>query len=229
MALIKNASPALRRQIDLTTAVCQERLLTTHVRHLLAMVDLVSDRLPFDEALDIYVRIMRLTPEQARNVGSRALAEIGRRSGLAEVEELMLHSEEDEDAAADAAAEDRSEGGRSDVVFARLRRRIRGRVQDELRYRINLAAARTEDALLDKHVENALTFIRALGDEASAPEAVELYLDTMGIEEGLGDVIYNRVLRTIADSVLPPLPDAPETRAAPPPPMRQVPIAETRG
>ena len=79
MALIKSTSRSLQRQIDLTTAVCQERLLSTHVRHVLAMVDLVSDRMPFDDALDIYVRILRLTPEQARNVGSRALAELGRR------------------------------------------------------------------------------------------------------------------------------------------------------
>jgi hypothetical protein len=83
VALIKNASRAVQRQVDLTTAVCQERLLATHVRHVLAMVDLVSDQLAFDEALDIYVRVLRLSPEQARNVGSRALAELGRRDSNA--------------------------------------------------------------------------------------------------------------------------------------------------
>lgn len=83
MALIKSMSRTLQRQVDLTTAVCQERLLAMHVRHVLALVDLVSDRMPFDDALDIYVRILRLTPEQARNIGSRALAELGRRGGEA--------------------------------------------------------------------------------------------------------------------------------------------------
>jgi uncharacterized protein (TIGR00730 family) len=73
----KTQSRAVQRQIDLTTAVCQERMLSTHVRHAVAMVDLVSDTLPFDDALDIYVRILRLNSEQARNVGSRALAELG--------------------------------------------------------------------------------------------------------------------------------------------------------
>lgn len=223
---LKNPSPALRRQIDLTTAVCQERLLNAHVRHVLAMVDLVSDRLPFDEALDIYVRIMRLTPEQARNIGSRALAELGRRTGIEEVGELRLHPEEDEDAPAEAETQERRDGGRSSAVFSRLRRRIRGRVQDELRLRINLLAARTEDALLETHVENALTFIRALNEDASAPEAVEYYLDTLDVEEGLGDVIYNRALRVIADTILPPLPDAQEMRAASPP--GPVPVAERR-
>src|SRR5690606_27730092 len=78
-ALIKSSSRVLQRQVDLTTAVAQERLLATHVRHVLAMVDLVADKLPFDDALDIYVRILRLSAEQARNIGSRALAELGRR------------------------------------------------------------------------------------------------------------------------------------------------------
>ncbi len=178
--------------MDLTTAVCQERLLATHVRHVLALVYLVADRLAFDDALDIYVRILRLSPEQARNIGSRALAELGRRGNPAARVEAVPSEEpepEEEPVAAGAAR------GRSDAIFARLRRRVRGRVQDELRERINLAAARTEDALLETHVENALLFARALADEVGPPEAIELYLETMMLPEGIADVIYNRGLR----------------------------------
>ncbi|HEX7240279.1 MAG TPA: hypothetical protein VF263_08450 [Longimicrobiaceae bacterium] len=204
MALNRNTSRALQRQVDLTTAVCQERLLATHVRHVLALVDLVSDQLPFDSALDIYVRILRLTPEQSRNVGSRALAAIGRRSGLPEVAEMDI------DALADSTdredePEDRGAGGRFDAVFSRVRRRIRGRVHEDLRGRINLAAARAEDDLFHTHVENSLIFGKALAEEVQLPEAVELYLDTMSIPEGVTDVIFNRALRTVADDVLPPL------------------------
>src|SRR5690606_37618525 len=181
---MKSSSRALQRQVDLTTAVCQERLLATHVRHVLALVDLVADRLPFDDALDIYVRVLRLTPEQARNVGSRALAEIGRRerAGGAPVRSAPVRSEHerDEDEAPDTARG----AGRADALFSRLRRRVRGRVQEDLRHRINLAAARTEDDLLTTHVENALLFVRALSDELSEPESVELYLETMLIAEG---------------------------------------------
>ena len=203
MALIKSSSRSLQRQVDLTTAVCQERLLATHVRHVLALVDLVADRLPFDDALDIYVRILGLTPEQARNIGSRALAEIGRRGGarMAPATPAPAPAPEPEE---DEAAS--STSGRSDALFSRLRRRVRGRVQDELRDRINLAAARTEDALMETHVENALVFRKALADELSSPEAIELYLETMMLPEGVADVIYNRALRTIADQVLPPVP-----------------------
>ena len=212
MALTKPASRTLQRQIDLTTAVCQERLLTTHLRHLLAFVELVEPSVPFDAALDIYVRILRLSPEQARNVGSRALAEIGRRSGVpselgAQLSAMLDEGPDDEPES--ASVEEERE--RSNAMFARLRRRIRGRVQDELRFRIDLAAARAEDALLETHVENALIFVRALRDELQPTEAVELYLETMLLPEGLADVIYNRTLRLLADEALPPL-DARDAR-----------------
>jgi hypothetical protein len=206
----KTHSRAVQRQIDLTTAVCQEKLLTTHVRHAIAMVDLVSDTLPFDDALDIYVRILRLNSEQARNVGSRALAELGRRSGLP-VNNVDLPQPEAEDEVHRREEEAARADGRADAVFSRLRRRLQGRVHAELRYRINLAAAPTEDDLFGAHVENALLFVKALREETSAPEAVDLYLDTMVLPDGLGDVVYNRALRLIADQILQPVP---QTRAA---------------
>lgn len=199
MALTRKISRNMQRQVDLTTAVCQERLLSTHVRHVLALVDLVSEELPFDSALDIYARILRLTPEQARNVGSRALAAIGRRSGLTEADELNLDLEDDE---LDESPRG-SEEGRFDAVFSRVRRRIRGRVKDDLRQTINLAAARAEDSLFETHVQNALVFGKALAEEVPLHEAVDLYLDVMAIPEGVSDVIFNRSLRIVADDVLP--------------------------
>lgn len=198
----------MQRQVDLTTAVCQERLLATHVRHVLGLVDLVSDRLPFDDALDIYVRVLQLTPEQARNVGSRALAEIGSRGGMPKTPRAPVVEEEDEEEVPVRKDPKKESQPRSDALFSRLRRRVQGRVEDDLRSRINLAAARTEDDLLETHVENALLFVGALDSEMDAPEAIEAYLETMMLPEGTGDVIYHQALRKIADEVLPPLPDA---------------------
>lgn len=204
MALTRKISRTMQRQVDLTTAVCQERLLSTHVRHVLALVDLVAEELPFDSAVDIYARILRLTPEQARNVGSRALAAIGRRSGLTEADELNLDLSDDE-SDLDDGAERAGDEGRFDAVFSRVRRRIRGRVKDDLRQTINLAAARAEDSLFETHVQNALVFGKALAEEVPLHEAVDLYLDVMAIPEGVSDVIFNRALRVVADDVLPPL------------------------
>lgn len=203
MALTRKISRAMQRQVDLTTAVCQERLLSTHVRHVLALVDLVANELPFDSAVDIYARILRLTPEQARNVGSRALAAIGRRTGLTEAEDLNLDLADDDDL--DEGTDHAGDEGRFDAVFSRVRRRIRGRVKDDLRQRINLASARAEDALFETHVQNALVFGKALAEEVPLHEAVDLYLDVMAIPEGVSDVVFNRALRIVADDVLPPL------------------------
>jgi hypothetical protein len=211
----KGISRAVQRQIDLTTAVCQERLLATHVRHALAMVDLVSDSLPFDDALDIYVRILRLNAEQARNVGSRALAELGRRSGVPDTADVLFDAEPEGDEEADDIDDERVDAGegRSAAVFGRLRRRLQGRVHSDLRERINLAAARTEDDLFAAHVDNSLLFVKTLADEMPPTGAVDLYLDTMVLPEGLGDVVYNRALRIIADKLLPELPRVRDSRA----------------
>jgi hypothetical protein len=178
----------------------------------------VSPELPFDNALDIYARILRLNPEQARNVGSRALAILGRRTGMSEglddddpeVELLEDDAADREDARTPPSAE----GGRFDAIFSRVRRRIRGRVQEDLRERINLAGARAEDALFGTHVDNALIFARALSDEVPLDEAVDLYLEIMAIPDGVSDVVFNRALRTVADDRLPPVESARGAAAA---------------
>ncbi|MFL5538793.1 MAG: hypothetical protein ACJ8J0_07350 [Longimicrobiaceae bacterium] len=215
MGLTRNTSRAMQRQIDLATAMAQEKLLDTHVRHVLALVDLVSPQLPFDAALDIYARILRLNPEQARNVGSRAFAELGRRTGVERgADEVTLLEDDAADREeAGAAPAEPGEGGRFEQVFSRVRRRIRGRVHDDLRHRINLAAARAEDDLFERHVSNALEFARTLAAEVPLHEAVDLYLEIMSVPEGVSDVVFNRALRRVADGELPAL-DAAEPAAA---------------
>ncbi|HSU14382.1 hypothetical protein [Longimicrobium sp.] len=207
MALTRNTSRAMQRQTDLATAVAQEKLLDTHVRHVLALVELVNGQVPFDAALDIYARILRLNPEQARNVGSRAFAELGRRGVLQGGDEVTL-MEDDAADREDARRPGTDDGGRFEQVFSRVRRRIRGRVQDDLRHRINLAAARAEDDLFEQHVANALEFARSLSAEVPLHEAVDLYLEIMSVPEGVSDVVFNRALRHVADSELPPLESA---------------------
>jgi hypothetical protein len=203
VGLTRNTSRAMQRQIDLATAMAQEKLLDTHVRHVLAFVDLVSGQLPFDAALDIYARILQLSPEQARNVGSRSFAELGRRTGVVPEGDVALLEDDaadHEDAARGAGS---GEAGRFEQVFSRVRRRIRGRVHDDLRHRINLAAARAEDDLFERHVANALEFARALAAEVPLHEAVDVYLDTLSVPEGVSDVVFNRALRRVADQELP--------------------------
>jgi hypothetical protein len=205
VGLTRNTSRAMQRQIDLATAMAQEKLLDTHVRHVLALVELVSGQLPFDTALDIYARILRLNPEQARNVGSRAFAELGRRTGEERGDEVTLLEDDAADREEAGGRPGPGDGGRFEQVFSRVRRRIRGRVHDDLRHRINLAAARAEDDLFERHVANALEFARALQAEVPLHESVDLYLEILSVPEGVSDVVFNRALRRVADSELPPL------------------------
>jgi len=211
VALSRNTSRAMQRQTDLATAVAQEKLLDTHVRHVLALVELVSSQIPFDAALDIYARILRLNPEQARNVGSRAFAELGRRGLVTgpgpDSDGGVTLLEDDAADREDARNGPPAEGGRFEQVFSRVRRRIRGRVHDDLRHKINLAAARAEDDLFQQHVANALDFARSLHGEVPLHEAVDLYVDIIGIPEGVSDVVFNRALRRVADEELPPVHD----------------------
>jgi hypothetical protein len=209
VALMRNTSRTMQRHIDLATAVAQEKLLATHVRHVLALVSLVQGEVPFDNALDIYSRILRLNPEQARNVGSRAFAELGRRGEVADDGGAPALLEDDPSDREDARRGADEGGGRFDMVFSRVRRRIRGRVQDDLRQRINLAAARAEDDLFEKHVSNALEFARALSAEVPLHEAVDLYLEIMSVPDGVSDVVFNRALSRVAAAELPPLGEEP--------------------
>ena len=49
----------------------------------------------------------------------------------------------------------------------------------------------------------------------SPPEAVEMYLETMMLPEGVADVVYNRALSIIAEQVLPPVPGSGEAEELP--------------
>ena len=84
-----------------------------------------------------------------------------------------------------------------------MRHRLRGRVKDELRRWVELAAARTEVALFQTHVENAVNFIELLEKELQPAEAVELYLDALEVRESVAELTYYSALGRIADHLLP--------------------------
>ena len=70
----------MRRRVELAVAVAQERLLSTHVNHALGLIQLVGDQVPFENALNIYTRMLRLSDDEARVITTRALAILGERA-----------------------------------------------------------------------------------------------------------------------------------------------------
>lgn len=204
-----------RRRLELAVAVAQENLMATHVDHALHMVDVIGDAIPFDETLDIYTRMMRLSAGQDRIVTTRALATLGGRTDGQDES-----AEPDENESCDDPEE--SKAGKSSF-FGQLRHRLRGRINEELRATVRMLTGRAEAALLARHVENGLEFVALFEPDDSASDAVDLYIDALEVRDSLREVVYHLVLARLADERLPvpaPLasgtasPDHPVERAA---------------
>lgn len=191
----KGLSEPARKRVELAVAVAQEKLLTAHVDHALDLIALVNDDVSFTDALEIYSRLLRLDEDEARNISTRTLAILGEKvehDARVAGEESLLGPE----------THDEEEAGRS--VFGQMRQRLRGRVNEELRRRIELIAARTEVALVGTHVDNALHFVDFLDSEMNERQAIDLYLDALDLRDAIAEVVYYMALARIADDILPP-------------------------
>lgn len=187
----RGLSEPTRKRLELAVAVAQERLLGTHVDHALDMIDLVDGEVGFDDALDIYTRLLRLPEDEARNIGTRALAILGQ-----EAESTNNWPER-------LAEEDGRDEGDERSFFGQIRQRLKGRVHDDLRRKIEFAAARTEVALLETHVANALNFITVVEtqDDLKEKEIIEIYLDALDVRESIAEVAHYLALTRIADGL----------------------------
>lgn len=188
----KDLSDSMRRRVELAIAVAQERLLSTHVDHALRLIQLVGDQVPFENALGIYTRLLRLSDDEARVITTRALAILG---------EQVSVTPNFSDIPVDAQEPPEDDSSRS--FLRNMRQRLRGRVKDDLRRWVELSAARTEVAILHTHVENAANFVELLDKEQAPTEAVELYLDALEVRESVAEVTYYLALAKIADDELP--------------------------
>lgn len=197
----KDISEPMRRRVELAVAVAHERLLATHVDHALNIIQLAGTRVPFQAVLGIYTRLLRLNEDEARVITTRALATLGEKGEESEAWTENLPDEPVEE----------TPGSRRGF-FGNLRQRLRGRVNEELRQWIEFAAARTEVALLETHVDNALQLVELLEAEIPVDESVELYLDALDVRESVGEVIYYLTLARMSDRFLPSGPPRPVAR-----------------
>lgn len=203
----KSLSQATRRRVDLAIAVAQERLLATHVDHALDLIELVGDRVPFDNALEIYHRLLRLTDDEIRLITTRALAALGERGDPRPGWSGQRPGGSDPGA---------PEGSRPSL-FVQLRDRLRGRINEELRTWIELEAARTEIAILNCHVENALNFVEILEGELPFNAAVDLYLEALEVRDSIAEVVYYFALTRLNPKLIPERPTPTRTPLEPQP------------
>jgi hypothetical protein len=68
---------------------------------------------------------------------------------------------------------------------------------------IELAAARTEVAILNTHVDNALNFVELLEKDQPLTDSVELYLELLEVRESVAEVAYYMALTRLSEKHLP--------------------------
>ncbi len=79
---------AADRRMRLAQARAEEALVRTHVENALSFVDALAEELPFDRALDTYIREMSVPEPLASMVVTRVLVVLGRELLPARREEL---------------------------------------------------------------------------------------------------------------------------------------------
>lgn len=167
--------PAVMDRVRMAAAVAAELVLEEHVRSAVEMVEQGVDRAPVRRLLSAYVRLHHLEGQESLQLHERVLASLGRRP--------------------DGAGP--LNGPRSPL--ARLRRRLRGRVNPELRDWVERHTARVQLTVIDLHAERALEMLRLVEDHASASDGIRLYSDMLGLRPAVAEVVRLKVLKMLHD------------------------------
>ncbi|NJD11062.1 MAG: hypothetical protein FIB01_11725 [Gemmatimonadetes bacterium] len=200
----------MRRKLEVATAMAWEALVETHVGEAASFVTLLADRLPLEDALTRYFREMDLTDTMVTAIRTR----------------VLLAAEAEQEGAADGAAAssaapatppsdsapvplhpaagEEDEGWRRflpDAVVREIRERQK-RAEDTERI-VQLALARSEEALIRTHVENAISFAALLDDHVSLDRAVQQYLGAVVLTGCRGQVVFQRAMARLAEVHLP--------------------------
>src|SRR5580704_5124507 len=73
----KKLQPATERRMRLAQARAEEAIIRAHVESALTFVDALAEELPFDRAIDSYIRVMGVTEPLASIVVTRVLVVLG--------------------------------------------------------------------------------------------------------------------------------------------------------
>lgn len=180
----------MRRKLEVTTAMAWENLVETHVAEATAFIHHLDDLIPVEETLTRYLREMDLTETMATAVRTRVLLGLG---------ELSAHHEE-------PAAEDEDE-----TLWSRLRpsavvREVKDRQRrgEEIDRITMLLLARSEEAVIGTHVENAIGFAALLDGSTTLDRAVQHYMGSVNLAGCRGQVVFQRTMARLADVHLTP-------------------------
>ncbi len=198
---------AMRRRVEVASAMAWEALVEAHTAHALDFIGLMEGRLSMPDALNRYLREMGVAEPMATAVRTKVLVALEDAEDAGQ--RVLLHEAEA------AAAEDKprpaeqreAEGGE------RWRRftpgalvsgvRERQKEKDETDRLVMLALARSEEDIIQTHVDNAITFA-ALLDSAIGPDgAIQEYIGEVGLGGPRAQAVFQRTMAKLADVHLP--------------------------
>lgn len=176
-----------RRQLEIATALATERLMEVHFRYAMEFVEHAREQVEAARALAIYTRLHGIRDVDAESLRHRVFVALGRR---ADPKRVATGGEESPT----------PESPRS--VIGVIRKRLRGRVNLELREWVEFHTGRAETELLWAHVENALQFVELLAPGADVADAVAAYASRLGIPPARTEIIYYLALAHLSGNPL---------------------------
>lgn len=168
-----------RRQLDIALAVAAQRAQDVHVRQALELVTHAHGRVGVARALEIYGRIHGLGADVERVLSTRVFAALGQA-----------------DLRPDGAVA--AESG----LLARVRRRLGGRRDLELRRWVEFHKGRTDRDLVDVHVD-AVARVHAVLSAGSVADAVNWYAEAARLPGAMRDNVYLAALARLDDTTRP--------------------------
>lgn len=195
---------AVRRRLEVATAMAWEALVDAHTTHALDFLALLESRVSMQEALTRYLREMGIIEPMSTAVRTKVLVALedaesaGRR--------VQLHGTEEAPEAEDERAEeeDEQEGWRRFTPGALVRGvRERASSRDETDKLILLSTARAEEAVINTHVDNAITFAALLDQWVGLDGAVQEYIRLIGLGGGRAQAVFQRTMARLAEVHLP--------------------------
>lgn len=197
---------AMRRRVEVASAMAWEALVESHTAHALDFIGLMEGRLSMPDALNRYLREMGVIEPMATAVRTKVLVALEDAEDAGQ--RVLLHEAE-----AAAAEVENKAPARGDEGAERWRRftpgalvsgvRERQKERDETDRLVMLALARSEEDIIQTHVDNAITFA-ALLDSAIGPDgAIQEYIGEVGLGGPRAQAVFQRTMAKLADVHLP--------------------------
>lgn len=161
-----------------------------HFRYAMELVEHAREQLEPAPALAIYARLHGLRGSDIESLHHRVFVALGRRAAP-------------NPAAGGSPDGDGTQGPQTPgSVIGIIRKRLRGRVNLELREWVEFHTGRAETELLWTHVENAIQFVDLLAPGADVAKAVGAYASQLQISSSRTEIIYYLTLAHLSGNPL---------------------------